>query len=123
MLDTNVCICLIKKKPLEISKRIQMVNVFDVCGFSITLGELDYGIQKSAKKEQNRLVLLEFITPINVLPFDDHAAAATNSKINIELEKNCDVTGAMDMLIAVHALHLTLNLLIITNSCRKFQKT
>jgi tRNA(fMet)-specific endonuclease VapC len=119
MLDTNICIYLIKKKPVEVIKRLQKTAIIDICISSITLSELEYGVQKSAQKSQNRMALAEFIVPFEVEPFDIDAAVQYGT-IRAELEKKGKLIGAMDMLIAAHAL--SLNQILVTNNIGEFQR-
>ncbi|MBD3419340.1 MAG: PIN domain-containing protein [Chitinivibrionales bacterium] len=66
MLDTNICIYLIKKHPLKTLHRLQQTDASDVCISTISVGELEYGIEKSQKRDLNRLALAEFLAPIEI---------------------------------------------------------
>ena len=74
MLDTNICIYLIKQKPRQVVERLAQTSVSDVGISSITLSELEYGVCKSQRPEQNRAALIAFLAPLEVLPYDDMAA-------------------------------------------------
>lgn len=119
MLDTNTCIYLIKNKPLGIVKKLQSLKIEDVSISTITLAELEYGVEKSQKREQNKLALAEFLAPVEVLNFDDFAAQKYG-EIRTFLESKGKLIGAMDMLIAGHAL--SLNLILVTNNVREFKR-
>jgi tRNA(fMet)-specific endonuclease VapC len=53
LLDTNICIYIIKQKPLKVFKKFQTLNPLDVGVSSITIAELEYGAYKSQRQEQN----------------------------------------------------------------------
>ena len=119
MLDTNTCIYLIKNKPLGIVKKLQSLKIEDISISTITLAELEYGVEKSQKREQNKLALAEFLAPVEVLNFNDFAAQKYG-EIRTSLENKGKLIGAMDMLIAAHAL--SLNLILVTNNVREFKR-
>ena len=117
MPDTNICIYLIKKKPPQVIHRLQSLRISDVCLSSITLAELEYGVEKSERPEQNRWALTEFLAPMDILPFDD-AAARKYGTLRRYLEKTGKLIGAMDMLIGAHAL--SLGAVLVTNNADEF---
>ena len=119
MLDTNICIYLIKKKPPEVLNTLKRHSPDDICISSITLCELEYGIQKSSQPVRNKIALTEFLTPLEVFPFDDLAAREYGA-IRTALEKRGEIIGSMDLLIASHAL--ALNLTLVTNNDREFRR-
>ena len=55
MLDTNICIYVIKHKPEKVFRKIQTIYPEDVCVSSVTYAELVHGVEKSAAVEKNRL--------------------------------------------------------------------
>lgn len=118
MLDTNICIYLIKRKPTQVIDRLQALRISDVCLSSITLAELEYGVENSQRPDQNRWALTEFLAPIDILPFDDTAAKKYGT-LRHHLKKSGKIIGAMDMLIASHAL--SLGVVLVTNNIREFQ--
>lgn len=117
MLDTNICIYIIKKKPTKVIERLKRLDVGDICISAITLAELCYGIEKSQNKERNRLALAAFLAPIEILPFSDEAAARYG-EIRAFLEKTGQIIGAYDLLIAAHAI--SKNLILVTNNVSEF---
>lgn len=119
MLDTNICIYLIKKKPLQVVHRLQSMQISDVCLSSIALAELEYGVEKSGRPDQNRWALTEFLSPIDILPFDD-AAAGQYGILRSHLERTGKSIGAMDMLIGAHAL--SLGAILVTNNADEFRR-
>lgn len=119
LLDTNICIYLIRRKPEIVLKRIQGLQVSDLGISSITLSELEYGVAKSRKQEQNKLALTEFLTPIEIMPFDD-MAAKHYGELRAYLEKRGTPIGSLDMLIAAHAVSLQSTL--VTNNESEFTR-
>ena len=119
MLDTNICIYLIKKKPAGVIRRLQSLRISDVSLSSITLAELEYGVGKSQRPDQNRWALTEFLSPLDILSFDA-AAAQRYGAIRSRLEKSGKVIGSMDLLIAAHAL--SLGAVLVTNNASEFRR-
>ena len=119
LLDTNMCIYLIKGQPAQALARLQSLEIATVGISSITLSELEYGVSKSSRPEQNKLALLEFLAPLEVLPYDD-AAAARYGPIRALLESQGRPIGPLDTLIAAHALALGCTL--VTNNEREFSR-
>ena len=74
MLDTNICIYVIKHKPEKVFRKIQTIHPEDVCISSVTYAELVHGVEKSAAVEKNRLALSMFLANIEILGFDVEAA-------------------------------------------------
>ena len=119
MFDTNICIYLIRKKPVQVIKRLQNTNISEIGISVITLSELEYGVAKSSNKTQNRMALAEFLAPFEIVPFAE-SAAAEYGEIRAFLEKKGTPIGAYDMMIAAHAL--SLNLTLVTNNIREFER-
>jgi len=119
MLDTNICIYLIKKKPRHVLDRLRTLDVATVSISSITLAELQYGIAKSSRPEQNAEALAAFLAPLGVEEFADDAAAAYGG-IRADLERRGALIGSLDMLIAAHAMSLDFTL--ISNNENEFRR-
>jgi tRNA(fMet)-specific endonuclease VapC len=117
MLDTNICIYIIKQQPITVLKRFLEYRAGDIGISSITLSELRYGVAKSNHQDKNSKALDEFIIPLEIIPFDEEAAHVYGD-IRAFLEKAGTPVGAMDMLIAAHAVSLSIPL--ITNNTREF---
>ncbi len=117
MLDTNICMYIIKQKPQNIIERFRQAQVSEIGISSITLSELEYGVMKSAKPEQNKLALAQFVAPIEISAYDD-VAAQHYGKIRARLERQGTPIGSFDMLIAAHAL--SINSVLITNNESEF---
>ena len=119
MLDTNICIYIIKQKPKNVIERFRQAQVSEIGISSITLSELEYGVMKSAKPEQNKLALAQFIAPIEISAYDD-VAAEHYGVIRAHLERQGTPIGSLDMLIAAHAL--SQNSVLITNNESEFER-
>lgn len=119
MLDTNICIYIIKQKPPAVLKRFLEFQVGDISISSITLAELRYGVAKSHSQGKNAKALDEFILPLEVLPFDEEATKSYGV-IRAALEKAGTPIGSMDLLIAAHAVSLGVTLA--TNNTREFNR-
>ena len=119
LLDTNICIYLIKQKPPKVLARFQTFTLSDIGISSITVAELEYGICKSQQQEKNRSALMQFLIPLEIVEFDQ-AAAAVYGEIRSDLESRGLVIGAMDMLIAAHAFSLGVTL--VSNNVREFSR-
>ncbi|MDK9719486.1 MAG: type II toxin-antitoxin system VapC family toxin [Trichlorobacter sp.] len=119
LLDTNICIYIIKQQPASVLKQFLEYQIGDIGISSITLSELRYGVAKSQHQDKNSKALGQFITPLEVVPFDDAAALAYGA-IRATLEKAGTPIGAMDMLIAAHAVALGVPL--VTNNTREFER-
>ena len=119
MLDTNIIAYAINKRPESVLIRLTAHDPEDICISAITLAELEYGVSKSSKPDQNRFALLSFLARIRVLPFDADAAREYGG-IRDALTKKGTPIGANNLLIAAHARALGLTL--VTNNMREFQR-
>ena len=117
MLDTNICIYLIREHPPSVIERFSSHAVGDIGISVITLAELEYGVSKSSRPARNREALEQFISPLEVAPFD-RRATAVYGKLRTTLEKKGQAIGSMDLLIAAQALSLEVQL--ITHNLREF---
>jgi tRNA(fMet)-specific endonuclease VapC len=119
MLDTNICIYLIIRKPPKVLKHFKSHSIGDIGISSITLAELRYGVSKSRHIERNRQALDEFILPLEIEDFNEKAAAEYGT-IRANLEKAGKPIGSMDMLIGAHALSHGATL--VTNNTKEFKQ-
>lgn len=119
LLDTYICIYIIKQQPASVLKHFIEFQVGDIGISSITLSELQYGVAKSAHHEKNAKALYDFITPLEIVSFDEQAAYVYGN-IRATLEKAGTPIGSMDMLIAAHAVSLEVPL--VTNNTREFAR-
>jgi tRNA(fMet)-specific endonuclease VapC len=119
LLDTNICIYLIKQKPQKVLDKFQTLTISDVGISSITVAELEYGVAKSQQQEKNRIALMQFMLPLEIVEFNQ-ASATIYGSIRSDLESRGLIIGAMDMLIASHSLSLGVTL--VTNNVREFSR-
>ena len=119
MLDTNICIYIIKNKPLSVKERFQNFHIGELCISSITVSELMYGVYKSDYITKNLNAIESFLLPFEIVAYD-YNAAVKYGKIRATLEKQGKVIGNMDMQIAGHALALDMTL--VTNNTKEFQR-
>ena len=119
MLDTNICIYIIKKHPENALKKFKDFEVGDVFISSITYAELMFGVHKSHHHVKNKHALEEFTAPLEIVPFDSDAAEYYGA-LRAHLEKKGKLIGSLDMMIAAHAL--ALNLTLVTNNKKEFAR-
>lgn len=119
LLDTNICIAIMKKKPELPLKRIQACSVGEVGISSITVAELRFGATKSQASSRAHQALDLFLLPLDVAAFDEEAAHAYGS-VRAQLEKKGTPIGPLDTLIAAHAI--ALGIVLVTNNTREFRR-
>lgn len=121
LLDTNICVYLLKRRPAAVCRRLEAEAPSDVAISAITRCELAFGVARSAPAHtaRNRLALSEFVRPFRVLDFPG-AAAAHFGRIKAQLFAAGTPIGPFDLLIAAHALHEGLTL--VTNNVREFER-
>lgn len=119
MLDTNICIYVIKNKPTKVLQRFKDNIDNGLCISVITLAELMHGVEKNENYKKNAIALCQFLSIIEVLPFDCNSATEYG-KICAYLQKCGMPIGTMDMLIASHAL--SQNMTLVTNNVREFER-
>lgn len=119
MLDTCICIYLIRNKSRKMQKRFESFQIGDLYVSSVTEAELRYGAEKSANPDKNHSNLDRFFLTLPVLNYD-RAASREYGKIRLNLEKKGTPIGPYDMLIASHAK--SLNLVLVTNNSREFTR-
>ena len=117
MLDTNMCIYLIKNQPEEVARRFALCYVGDVVMSAITYAELGYGVAVSADPEREKAHLDSLVEDIPVSPFDVAAGLAYGPIRFATRESRKD---HLDKLIAAHALSLGVTL--VTNNLKDFAK-
>ena len=117
LLDTNICIYIINKKPSSVIKHIQTKRPEQIAISTITQAELEYGIARSRNIDQNRIALLEFLFPFLLIDFDQ-MAAVQYGLIRSSLEARGKPIGSMDMLLAAQAM--SGNYILVTNNEKEF---
>jgi tRNA(fMet)-specific endonuclease VapC len=118
MLDTNICIYVMKNHPAELRQRFNRLAE-QLCISSITLAELYYGAEKSARAPENVEAVDEFVSRLDVLAFSSKAAKHYG-QIRADLERAGTPVGAHDMLIGAHAR--AEGLILVTNNLREFTR-
>lgn len=115
MLDTNMCIYLMKNQPERVANRFAACQVGDVVMSAITFAELEYGVSVAADPERETQNLEDLIELIPVMPFDVAAGRAYGPVRKATREKKAD---HLDKLIAAHAR--SLDAILVTNNVRDF---
>lgn len=118
MLDTNMCIYAQKNIP-QVIEKIKNNFQYGVAISSITLAELEFGVQASANVEKNTIALYKFLSIVEILDFDS-SAATEYGKIRADLKRKGTPIGNMDMLISAHAK--SENLIVVTHNTREFER-
>ena len=118
LLDTNICIDIINRRPPQVFAHFEGLRYGEIGLSSITGAELAFGVAKSGS-HRNREALEKFLAPLEVLPFDVSAMQAYGP-LRAELQRRGPPIGALDMLIAAHALALGATL--VTNNLDEFQR-
>ncbi len=119
LIDTNICIYIMNNHPPEVIQKFREIGVGNIGISSITTAELQYGAYKSKQIKKNLKRLDEFLSPFEVLAYDENASNHYG-KIRSDLERQGSVIGPLDMLIAAHAL--SENLTLITNNEQEFNR-
>jgi tRNA(fMet)-specific endonuclease VapC len=119
MLDTDICIYIIKCKPLVVLKRLESIEPDQLSMSAITFAELMNGAKKSQRVEANVSRLNALGEIIEICSFDKQAAFAYGN-VRSSLEKRGEVIGPHDLLIAAHALSLDRTL--VTNNEKEFKR-
>jgi tRNA(fMet)-specific endonuclease VapC len=118
MLDTNLCIRLLRDRPQGLRPRFN-AEADTLCISTTTLTELLHGAAKSARPIENRRQVEGLAARLAVLAFDEDAAAHAG-EIRADLERRGQVIGAYDVLIAGHAR--SRGLVVITGNLAEFQR-
>jgi tRNA(fMet)-specific endonuclease VapC len=118
MLDTNICIYLMRKRSLDLLEKFNS-RAEQLCISSITLGELHYGAEKSARRAANLISLEHFVARLDVLAFDAKAAMHYG-QLRAELQRAGTPCGPHYMQIGGHAR--SEGLIVVTNNTREFSR-
>jgi tRNA(fMet)-specific endonuclease VapC len=118
MLDTNICIYVINARPPGVLARFRQQRLGDIGISSITAAELAFGVVKSGSA-RNREALEMFLAPLEVLAFDADGIWHY-AKVRADLERRGEPIGALDTMIAAHAL--ASNAILVTNNTREFAR-
>lgn len=118
LLDTNICIYIIKTHPAHVLDRFRQHDPRDIGISSLTAAELAFGVAKSGSA-RNQAALEKFLVPLTVFPFDG-ACAGVYGRVRADLARRGTPIGSIDQLIAAHALALDATL--VTNNTREFER-
>lgn len=119
LLDTNICIFAIKRKPAKVFELIKERSKEGIYISSLTVAELEFGVQNSEREEQNKIALLKFLSIFNILNFDD-SDAIDYGKLKVDLRKKGKIIGPIDMLLAAQALNK--EMIFVTNNVDEFKR-
>jgi tRNA(fMet)-specific endonuclease VapC len=118
MLDTNICFFVMKNYPQDLKEKFNLLAE-QLCISSITLGELHFGAEKSARRADNLAAIEHFVARLDVLPFGAKAAAHYG-QVRAELERAGKPCGPHDMQIGGHAR--SEGLIVVTDNLREFSR-
>ena len=117
LLDTNICIEMIRGRSGAVVARLRRRRIGSVGISAITLAELQHGVAKSSDPGRNAVALAHVVAPLEVMPFDDRAAASYG-QLRADLERAASPIGPLDTPIAAHAMALGVTL--VTSDRREF---
>lgn len=118
LLDTHICIYIINSKPPAMLARFRDYRLGEIGLSSVVAAELAFGVAKSGSA-RNEAALKLFLAPLQILPFDEGAVWAYG-KLRADLKRQGQSIGALDTLIAAHAL--SLDAILATNNTREFSR-
>jgi tRNA(fMet)-specific endonuclease VapC len=118
LLDTNICIYVIKRRPESLLDRFNE-NASHLAISAITLAELLHGAEKSAQPQRTLSVVENFYSRLDVLDYGAKAAQHYG-QIRSALERRGTPIGVNDLHIAAHARSEGLTL--ISNNLREFER-
>ena len=119
LLDTNICIYILKKKPIEVFERFKTLKLGEVKISTITVAELYYGAYNSQKVEKNLIIIDNFLKPFDYVEFYEKSAIEY-AKIKSKLKKEGKIIGELDMQIA--GIAMANDLILITNNFKEFER-
>jgi tRNA(fMet)-specific endonuclease VapC len=119
MLDSDICIHAMRRHESAVVRRLSATRPGEVAISSIVAGELWVGVMKSRYPEQSERAVKEFLALVEVVGWPPEAAPVYGT-IRAALERKGLLIGAMDMLIAAHALHEQATL--VTRNLAEFER-
>ena len=119
LLDTNICIYLIKKKFSSLQQRIEKEQPYTIAISAVSVAELEFGIANSLYPEKNREALLEFLSPFEIIPFSELDCEAFGI-LRAHLKKTGKPIGPYDLQIAAQCL--SRNYCLVTNNLKEFHR-
>jgi len=119
MLDTCILIHIIRERNLNIIRMLRTKMTGEVNMSAVTVAEMEYGAAKSSRPDENRDALYQFLSPLNILPFDQNAAYEYGL-IRSYLERKGMIIGSLDMMIVAHARSIPAT--IVSDNVREFER-
>ncbi len=119
LLDTNICIFAINKKAPKLLEKLKSQSKRGFYISSLTVAELEFGVQNSQKPESNRLALLRFLSIFDILNFDS-CDAVDYGHLKVKLKRKGQIIGPIDMLLAAQAVNK--NMIFVTNNVAEFAR-
>lgn len=119
LLDTNICIYIAKRHPIEVRERFESLALNEVSMSVVTFGEMRFGAEKSQKRDVSLKILENLASQIQILPLPK-LAGMRYGIIRHQLQKIGQPIGNNDLWIAAHAI--TADLVLVTNNTREFQR-
>ena len=119
MLDTNICIYVMRRRPAALYRRLEKLDPSEVAVSCMVIAELWTGVMKSQSRLRSEKSLETFLSSVTVLDWPKSAARIYGS-IRAHLERRGTPISAIDMLIASHALHE--NIPLVTNNREEFRR-
>ena len=119
MLDTNICIYILKNAPPQVRERMKAARQILIS--SVVYAELRFGVERSPEhlQEARHTQLLQFVSLLTVVDWD-RAAADEYARIRASLQAQGQMIGNMDMLIAAHAR--SLDEMLVSNNIKEFER-
>jgi len=119
LLDTNICIYAINKKPEIVLNKIKKEIRKGIFISTLTVAELEYGVENSSRIEPNRIALIKFLSIFNILAFDD-LDPIPYGRLKSKLKRTGRMIGPIDMLLAAQAI--SKGLILVTNNTKEFER-
>lgn len=119
LLDTNICIFAIRRRPENVIRKLYEKSKEGLYLSSLTIAELEYGVENSQNIQGNRISLIKFMSIFNILNFDD-TDAIPYGKLKATLKKTGQLIGPIDMLLAAQAI--SKKMVFVTNNTREFER-
>lgn len=119
LIDTNICIFLIKKSYPRLVEKVMSTEPFTIAISAVTVAELEYGIAKSLYPKENRDILLEFLAPFEIIPFSETDCEGFGF-LRAHLTKRGTPIGPYDLQIAAQCI--SRSLCLVTNNVKEFKR-
>ncbi len=119
LLDTNICIFAIDKMSPKLLDKLKSQSKRGIYISSLTVAELEFGVQNSQQPESNRLALLRFLSIFDILNFDS-CDAVDYGRLKVRLKRKGKIIGPIDMLLAAQAVNK--NMIFVTNNVSEFAR-